>query len=212
MKKLIFIILGSLFITSCGGVFPNPEPSPPQPNYTESCSDLPERAVLENAEASAFEIELACLIKNHSEQGRPTMSYHPLLGEVARMRAQDMAQYGYYGDPNPHIDRHGYGPDYYICLLGYQADFCHVIDVRDNSVEVIAASFYERDTPNRAFNAWLNSPGHRRIVLAETEYGYERIYFGAGYAYTPVSPDHPDSSGHYWVFITVRPPIDEEVE
>jgi uncharacterized protein YkwD len=208
MKRILFIILGIIFITGCGEVIPKPDPSP-QPDYTESCSDLPERAELENAEANAFEIELACRIKNHPEQGRPTMSYHPLLGEVARMRAEDMAAHGFYGDPNPHVDRHGYGPNYYICLSGYQADFCPVTEIRVNTVEVIA---WGGDKPEITLAVWLGSPGHRRFVLAETENTQGRIYYGAGYAYTLASIDNPGRGAHYWVFITGRPPLDEELD
>jgi uncharacterized protein YkwD len=210
MKRVFFIILGIIFITSCGEVIPKPDPSP-QPDYTESCSDLPERAELENAEANAFEIKLACLIKNHPDQQRPTMSYHPLLGEVARMRAKDMAEYGYYGKPDAHVDRFGYGPNYYVCLSGYRADFCPVGDsVRSNYVEIITYGTGEsRSSPEKALNGWLNSPGHRISVLAETESRQERIYYGVGHAYTHSSPDYPDTSAHYWVFISTRPPLDE---
>lgn len=221
MKALLSFVLSIFLVTGCTEIVPKlPEPpllprieDPPplvDPPYFESCSDIPERAILENAEANPYEILMACLIKNHPKQGRPTMSYHPLLGEVARARAQDMAEHGYYRDP-PHVDRHGYGPNYYVCLSGYQAYFCPVGEnVQANFVEITTASSGERrSSPEKALTGWLNSPDHRRAVLAENEIGKTRIYYGSGYAYTNSGPDYGGAPAHYWVFISTRPPLDE---
>lgn len=78
----------------------------------------------ETTEASQRERTLACLIAMHEEQLRTEMRYHPDLGQIARQRAEDMAQRGYYGCDDhpfpPHVDHDGFGPDHYVCEAGYE--------------------------------------------------------------------------------------------
>lgn len=214
MKRLL-IILGCLFITSCGEVLPKiPEPSPPTPQeprieerpqpielppYTESCSDDPDMAELENTEANIYEIWMACLIKNHNDQRRPTMSYHPVLGSIARMRADDLALHEW---PESHIDSHGYGPNHYICQAGYKAEFCPAGEA-DNSIESLSGGL---DT-ELVLLGWLNSPSHKTHVLGEHEYFAGQTYYGVANTYITIPPDYDYATG-VWIFISVHPPMD----
>lgn len=203
MKRLFFVVLlGSVFATGCGEVLPNkPEPSPPH----VSCSDEPLQAALENAEASQIEIELACLVKNHPEQNRGTMSYHPILGAVARARAADIARNGMIA---PHVDVHGYGPDWYVCEAGYvlhSVTYCeYSLEPRNNTIESLAWGVWGSGevSPSDIFGAFLRSPGHRVHLLGEDSFS-EDIYYGIGYAYI-------ESHGDTWIFITAAPPAEYE--
>lgn len=207
MRMVVLIVLGSLLITSCGEVLPSDiEPHPPPPSYTESCSDDPEKAELENLEADEYEIKVACLIHNHNDQRRPTMSYHPKLGEVARMRADDMALNGYYSNP-PHVDHDGFGPNYYVCLSGYNAPFCPIEHPHDNSIESAA---WGQDTAIDVVRWWLNSPPHRAHILGEHEYFAKQTYYGFGHAYA--EPGQHSYGVRYWIALLVQPPTEEEGE
>lgn len=203
MKKLFFVILlGGIFATGCGEVLPNkPEPSPPH----VSCSDLPEQAALENAEASQAEIELACLVKNHPEQNRVTMSYHPILGAVARARAADIALNGTIAS---HVDVHGYGPDWYVCEAGYalwDEAFCELVflEPHTNTIESLAMGGpgSNEASPSAIFAAFLRSPGHKAHLLGE---GFFSVgtYYGIGHT-------HIESHGNAWIFIAAALPADE---
>jgi uncharacterized protein YkwD len=219
MKRLLFIILGIIFITGCGEAIPKPDPSPPpdlrprlevpppptNPTYTESCSDLPERAELENAEANVYEIWLACLIKNHPEQNRTTMSYHPDLGEVARMRADDLAVNGIEWDG--HTDSHGYGPNYYICLAGYDSPYCSMSPPTANAAESLGGG----EDSQGILNGWLGSYGHRIHLLGEHENFVSQSYYGVGHAYATDPPDYVHG-GSVWIFLTADPPLDETTD
>jgi hypothetical protein len=216
MKRVFFIILGIIFITSCGEVIPKPDPSPQpdlqprleerlppiNPPYTESCSDIPEFAALENAEANPYEIWIACLIKNHPDQQRPTMSYHPLLGEVARARADDSALNA--EEWRGHTDGQGFGPDYYICEIGYEGVFCPIENPEANSVESGTGGL----DPAIALQHFLDSPPHKLHVLGEHEYFRGQLYYGIGHAYLTFPPDYTEGIGVY-IFIATHPPLDE---
>lgn len=190
-------------------------PWDPDKVYTESCSDIPGRAALENLEASLVEIQLACLTKDHPSQGRVTMSYHPTLGKIARARALDMSINGFYGAPNRHVDNSGRGPEWYLCHAGYEIAIgaCDLVDKDPtlNSVESIAMLWDSEVTPADAKSAiltWFASPPHKAHLLATESYFTSGIYFGVGHAYTPASPDN-GVPAHYWVFIAAPPPLSE---
>lgn len=222
MKRLL-IILGCLFITSCGEVLPNKsEPSPQEPTpieqepklavrpaptetppYTESCSDNPEMAELENAEVNVYKIWMACLIKNHEGQMRQSMSFHPILNEIAQSRAEDAAIQGW---PVPHIDSNGYGPNYAVCAAGYKTYFCPASKTA-NGIESLVGAL----DPEEALNGWLNSPAHKAHILAEYDYETYQTNYGIGYAYVVFGPNYEYASG-VWIFIAVHPPLDEDGE
>lgn len=196
-------------ITGCDGELAKPEPPPtceeqgltgnyPYCEKNEFCTDTEEQDSIELAESHPFEVELACLIRNHPGQQRETMSYHPILGEIARMRAMDMAEHGYYGPS--HTDRHGYGPDYYICQAGYfliMEGYCETLEPTNNTLESIAAGLHANDTPQEVLKAWLNSPGHKRHLLAESDEFNRGTFYGIGYA----QGTEKSAYDHYWVFI-----------
>lgn len=170
----------------------------------------------ETTEASESERTLACLIATHADQGRPEMSYDADLGQIARDRADDMAQRGYYGGADhpypPHVDHDGFGPDYFVCVDAYEPtgwDCTQVVstDPQRNTTESIGMGTASlMSTAEQQFDAWLGSDGHRRHVLAEHVAFQSATRYGIGHAQTDDSPDEPGSSANYWVFLAAPPP------
>jgi uncharacterized protein YkwD len=169
----------------------------------------------ESTEASESERTLACLIATHEDQGRAEMLYRSDLGQIARRRAQDMAARGYYGGadhPYPaHVDHDGFGPDYYVCIDAYEPTgwSCDLVvaDPQRNTTESIGMGTNGLlSTPEQQFSAWLDSPGHRSHVLAESAGFSPATRYGVGHAHTADSPDQPGKSGDYWVFLAAPPP------
>jgi uncharacterized protein YkwD len=142
---------------------------------------------------NAQEQAVASLAINHPDQGRKTLDCHPILARVARERALDMGKRGYFSHTNPD----GYGPNYLVRQAGYQLPSWWSSEPTTNYIESIAGGY---PTPEAAWQAWLNSPGHRRHVLGENEFWAEQTNYGIGYAYVAGSPYR-----HYWVFITAPP-------
>ena len=152
--------------------------------------------LIENSTAcslNAQEQAVASLATNHPDQGRKTLNCHPILAQVARERALDMGKRGYFSHTNPD----GYGPNYLVRQAGYQLPSWWSSEPTANYIESIAGGY---PTPEAAWQAWLNSPGHRPHVLGEIEFWAEQTNYGIGYAYVDGSLYR-----HYWVFITAPP-------
>jgi hypothetical protein len=142
---------------------------------------------------NAQEQAVASLAINHPDQGRKTMDCHPILAQVARERALDMGKRNYFSHTNPD----GYGPNYLVRQAGYQLPSWWPSDPTANYIESIAGGY---PTAEEAWQAWLNSPGHRRHVLGKNDFWAEQTNYGIGYAYVAGS-----TYRHYWVFITAPP-------
>lgn len=139
------------------------------------------------------EKKLANLAKTHPYQGRPMMNCHPILNQVARERALDMGQNGYFN----HINLDGFGPNYMVLQAGYRLPSWWPDSPDENYIESIAGGY---TTADAAWDAWLKSQNHRPHVLGEVDFWAEQTNYGVGYAYVAGSP-----YGHYWVFITAPP-------
>lgn len=212
--KLTALIALLIALAACSTPTPTPEPGA----EPRSCSLTNNE--LEVAEASWLELALACLAVEHPLQGRAAMHYDPVLGELARARAQGMAVWGFY---DGHVDQDGFGPNHYLCQAEYHPTYCGD-DPEANSVESIAmwirysrtaAELNEAMTNyNGVFERWLNSPGHRRHLLGEIDYFAGTTHYGVGHAIQELDPDEPVEEGEgrrhraiaYWVFIAAVPP------
>ena len=146
-----------------------------------------------NCDVNGQERTLANLATTNPNQTRSVMDCHPILGQVARARALDMGQKGYFSHTNPD----GFGPNYLVVEAGYKLPSSWPNTPDENYIESIAAGY---TTAEEAWNAWLNSDSHRTHVLGEINFWAEQTNYGMGYAYIPDSP-----FGHYWVFITAPP-------
>ncbi len=144
-------------------------------------------------EPNAQELQIAQYMIDHPDQQRPSLTCHPILAQVARARAQDMADRHYFSHVNPE----GYGPNYLVEQAGYVLpdDYGQAPDA--NNIESIAGGY---PTADAAWQGWMNSSGHRTHLLGLNSFFAEQIDYGIGYVYEPDS-----DYGHYWVVITAKP-------
>lgn len=220
--RFLVAVLFVLFMVACDTLNPPPTDDGEPVPTPQSCSATNNE--LELSEASPIELFLACEIINNPDQQRPEMHYHSTLGEIARARARDMLERGYYGSGReypPHVDHDGYGPNYYLCLEGYRADLYCVDDPFANNVESISKTrrYLNGGAPTSNYEVaktvWTESPPHRRHIYGEMEYSANAKYYGVGHATKDIEEEFIDNDGNLrtarirvsmWVFIAAWPP------
>jgi uncharacterized protein YkwD len=141
---------------------------------------------------SAEEQQFFDLMKANPEQKRPTLVCNAILAQVARARAQDMADRNYFSHVNPD----GYGPNYLVTAAGYTLPAFYSQSSNGNNIESIAAG-YAND--QAAWDALLSSEHHRTHVLGLDSFYAEQTDIGIGY----VSVDNSEYV-RYWVIITAK--------
>ena len=146
---------------------------------------------------SAEEAAIAGFMVNDPDQMRPAMQLDPILSQVARERAQDMAARDYFAHTNPD----GFAANYLVWEAGYNLPAWWGNGVADNYIESIAAG---RDNAADTWVDWMNSAPHRTHILAQTAFYQDQTSYGVGYAYSANSTYH-----HYWVIITAPPSVPE---
>ena len=146
-------------------------------------------------EPNAVELEIAELAANDSKQKRAQFVYDPILSEVARARAVDMATRNYVSHTNPD----GLGPNKLAQLAGYEFPEFWGTANTTNYIESIAAGI---TSASAAWSGWRNSSGHRRHVLGESDFYKIQTRYGIGYAY-----DSASRYKRYYVFITAPPSL-----
>lgn len=157
-----------------------------------------------NLDPLAAEEAMATLIQNHASQGRASMTHNEVLQFVARRKAEDMAQRGYFA----HVDPDGFAANFIAGQAGYHLPYSTAPSV--NSIESIGVQHQNGLTAAAAaqivFDAWLNSPGHRAHVLAENAGYAAQTYYAVGYAFLASGPFGFNS--HYFVFVSAPPDPD----
>lgn len=138
------------------------------------------------------EQQIAEYMRTHPEQQRPSFICDPILAQVARARAQDMADRAYFGHTNPD----GFGPNYLVRQAGYPLPGWYGNAPDANNIESIAAGY---STAEAAWNGWMGSTGHRTHLLGLDPFWAEQIEYGIGYVEKPGSP-----YTYYWVAITAK--------
>lgn len=123
-----------------------PDTNPPTPTNCESSEEAEVRSLANQARA---------------QDGDGPLSCDTLMGEVARMHAQDMCDRGYFD----HTSQDGRSP--------FQRMSDHGVSY-STAGENIA---WGQQTPSQVHTGWMNSPGHRRNILNGA---FGRI--GVGYA------------------------------
>jgi uncharacterized protein YkwD len=119
------------------------------------------------ADSRAFELELLRLINaERANAGLPAFTEHPALTQSARRHAIDMARH----DLNSHTGSDGSTPQQRMAEQGY------------DGVPWTEAIVLGRPNPSETLASWMQSPGHRDIVLdhTATEIG---VGYGAGGSY-----------------------------
>ena len=142
------------------------------------------------------EAAIAEMMLGASDQGRNSPVCNPILAQVARGRARDMALRGYFSHTNPDGD----GPNLLVRRAGYPLPDWYASNQNSNNIESIGGG---QVTPDEMWQDWLASAPHRTHVLATEEFYANQEAYGVGYYYKPDSP-----YGHYWVFLSA--PLSEE--
>jgi uncharacterized protein YkwD len=139
-----------------------------------------------SSEESAIEDRMVA----ESGQQRVSPVCDPILSQVARARARDMALRDYFSHTNPD----GKGPNLLVREAGYALPDWYGDEQDANNIESISAG---HPTADAAWQAWLNSSSHRIHVLGTEPFYAEQVAYGVGYYYNPNSTYH-----HYWVFLS----------
>ena len=159
-------------------------------NPVEGSGEDPVECTLSSEEAGVL-----AKMATDAGQRRESVTCNSILAEVARARAEDMAAREYFGHTNPD----GIGPNYLVTEAGYKLPDWYDNSLDANNIESIAAGF---ETPNTAWDAWMNSQGHRTHLLGLQDFYAEQVIVGVGHAYAPDS-----RFKHYWVVISA--PVEE---
>ncbi|NJK80781.1 MAG: hypothetical protein HC876_19960 [Chloroflexaceae bacterium] len=138
------------------------------------------------------EAAIAEQMHTHPDQGRATMSCHPILEEVAREMAADMATRNYFD----HINPEGLGPNELVRMAGYPLDSGYDTALAGNNIQSIGGGV---GSPDTIWNAWMGSAIHKTHLLGQSDFYATQTDYGVGYYYAPES-----EYKHYWVVITAR--------
>lgn len=137
------------------------------------------------------EIDIANRMAGASGQQRASLQFDPILAQVARERAMDLAQRRYFSHTNPD----GHGVNYLVRKMGYALPDWYPAD--GNNLESIAAG---RATAGTTWSDWMGSPDHKTHLLGEEDFFAEQTAYGVGYYEEPNAPYH-----YYWVVLTAPP-------
>ena len=146
---------------------------------------------------SPEEAVIAGYMVNDPDQQRPAMQLDPILSQVARERAQDLAGRNYFSHTNPD----GFAANYLVWQAGYDLPAWWGNGLADNYIESIAGGYA---SPDDTWVDWMNSPSHRTHILALEPFYQNQTSYGVGYAYSATS-----TYKHYWVILTAPPSIPE---
>jgi List-Bact-rpt repeat protein/cysteine-rich secretory family protein len=136
---------------------------------------------------------IASFMASDPSQHRPFLKLDPILEQVARARAKDMAVRNYVAHVNPD----GFGPNYLVRQAGYQLPAWWGTSPTDNFIESISAGY---TTASDAWQAWMGSTPHRTHLLALDPFYANQTSYGVGFYYDPSS-----TYQYYWVVITAPP-------
>jgi uncharacterized protein YkwD len=132
-------------------------------------------------------------LRTDSDQGRPFMVLDPLLCQVARAKAADLADRDYYD----HTDPDGHGPNWWVEHAGYPLPDYYDHSPDGNNIESIAGGYPD---PDGAWDVWMDSGGHRQHLLATVDFYAQQTSVGVGFVSRPGS-----RYTNYWVVLTAPP-------
>ncbi|MEA3212623.1 MAG: hypothetical protein QOE70_5680 [Chthoniobacter sp.] len=145
------------------------------------------------AQLNSQEQQIVTLLTNAGGQHRPFVQVDPILSQVARARAMDLAKRHYFAHVNPD----GHGPNYLVRQAGYALPEGYDTSATGNNIESAAAG---DTTASATWNGWMGSPPHKKHLLAEDAFYAEQTSIGVGYYFDPNS-DYQ----YYWVVLTAPP-------
>lgn len=121
------------------------------------------------------------------------MILDPIIENLARARAKDMADRGYFAHVNPD----GNAVNYLLRQAGYVLPTWWPTARDLNYCESIAAGYADAAS---TWTAWMNSPEHKSHLLAQNSFFTSETHYGVGFYQKPGSQYE-----YYWVVITAPP-------
>ena len=123
------------------------------------------------------------------QQGRAKLDCNPILMQVARAQAQEMADQGYCAPQNPD----GVGPNYRVSQAGYRLPEYYSATRDSNNIQTVACGYQS------AQMFWADY-GNNAHLLGNDEFWAAQTEYGLAYYQSPTS-----KAVHYWVIITAPP-------
>ncbi len=132
---------------------------------------------------------------------RPALKWNDTLARVAEAKALDMATHNYFG----HVDKNGYGMNYYINKAGYQLDAYMLKDKKanffesinagaDNGIDGIKDLIIDKGTPGH---------GHRTHLLGISDFYANLTDIGIGFARVAEGADKEKGGDTYATYLSV---------
>ena len=184
MRILLILTLAASAAVSGCTVYRNMpergEPSPEMRRYADSLSAVREQ-------------ELAEILTHDRGQQRAHLTWNPVLAQVARQRARDMAVRGYFA----HVTPEGIGTNTLVERAGYHLPSTYDHSLAGNNIESAAEGYASAAA---AWRHWMGSPHHRAHLLGLAPEFRTQTEFGIGYVLRPGS-----KFGSYWVVLIARP-------
>jgi hypothetical protein len=133
------------------------------------------------------EQQLEVLFRTDPEQHRQNPRRDDTLSQVARQRAQDMADRNYFSHTSPD----GHGPNFWVVQAGYGLP--NYYTANGNNIESIGLNY---GTADQVWQAWKSSSAHRVHVIAEDPFYATQTDYGLGYV--------EKNGSRYWVLLTAQ--------
>jgi hypothetical protein len=148
--------------------------------------------VLDECSLMEEQYQLAKLLLTDPAQGRRSPRCSGIMTRVANAKAQDMAARNYAGHTNPE----GIGPNLLLRQAGFLLPSTYGTARDANNVESWVAG---SPAAKEVWRWWMDSPGHRRHLLATDPFYAEQTDYGIGYGFNSGSQYQ-----HYWIFLSAR--------
>jgi len=135
--------------------------------------------ILNMAQRETERAEIIRLInETRIENGLTPLKQVTLLNEISRIRAQDKADFKYFGHTSPRLGAPAEMLEKHTNILRFTGECMYYCSIKV--------------PPERVFNAWLDSPGHRAVILYENT------------KYIGINMFTDDKGGVYWALLTAR--------
>ncbi len=144
---------------------------------------------------AVYSKELGVNLKN--VKASPALIWDDVLAKEAERKAMDMAGKNYFA----HVDKQGYGMNYYVHKAGFSLPEEWLNHKKNNQIESLGANSEGPDyfIQQLIIDEGVANVGHRKHLLSMTEFYQQNTHIGIGIAY------NPDSEYKYYCCILIAP-------
>lgn len=133
----------------------------------------------------------------NSVKASPALVWNDTLAKEAERKAAEMATQNYFA----HVDKKGYGMNFYVNRSGYKLPDYWLDNKKNNQIESLGANTEGAEGFIRQLIIDKGVPqyGHRKHLLSMGEFYQQNVNIGIGIAY------NPDSEYKYYCCILIAP-------